>query len=343
MEKSAERAKKNFYERVIGFSFLILLFFCLFLFCFILINGKIKLFNNRYIAYYEQGNGLKEGIIVTLNGINAGQVIDVKIDKQNRIQVTLSISRKYADKIREDSVAQIVRPMMVGGKQINISPGSPEFDELLPGSVIAGRDSSEIIDLFSGVRIERILDKIDINKRLWDITNNSTVSANDIYEQAVSAIITMGEFAKVMNSMSENINSLSLIMGEMSNSFTSMHILAQKMDRMSNSMENITSLAASMEDMVTTMGNMGDNFGKLNSGMFGMSRSMKEINSGFSQLSEAMESLSKMTDMLAGCEEMMNDLDIILKAFQNNWFLKKEVEQVKKELDMKNNNKGEKK
>jgi hypothetical protein len=38
----------------------------------------------------------------------------------------------------------------------------------------------------------------------------------------------------------------------------------------------------------------------------------------------------------------MNDLEIILKAFQNNWFLKKEVELVKKELDMKNN-KGDKK
>lgn len=342
MEKFTERAKKNFYERVIGFSFLILLFFCLFLFCFILINGKIKLFNNRYIAYYEQGNGLKEGIIVTLNGINAGQVIDVKIDKQNRIQVTLSISRKYADKIRKDSVAQIVRPMMVGGKQISISPGSSEFDELSPGSVINSRDSSEIIDLFSGVRIERILDKIDINKRLWNITNNSTISANDIYEQAVSAIITMGEFAKVMNSMSENINNLSLIMGEMSSSFASMQVLAQKMDRMSYSMENIASLASSMEDMVSTMGSMGKDFGRLNSGMSGMSKGMKDINSSFVQLSDSMTSLSKMTDMLVGCEEMMNDFDIILKAFQNNWFIKKEVDQVKKELDMKNN-KGDKK
>lgn len=342
MEKSAEHVKKKFYERVIGFTSLILLFFCLFLFCFILINGKVKFFNNRYIAYYEHGNGLKEGTIVTLNGINAGQVIDVKIDKQNRIQVTLSIPRKYADKIRKDSVAQIVRPMMVGGKQINISPGSPEFDELLPGSVIVSRDSSEIIDLFSGVRIERILDKLDINKRLWDITNNSAVSANDIYEQAVSAIITMGEFAKVMNNMSENINNLSLIMGEMSSSFASMQILAQKMDRMSYSMENITSLASSMENMVATMGNMGDNFGKLNSGMSGMSKGMKDMNSSFSQLSGSMTALSQMTSMITECEDMMNDLSIILKAFQNNWFLKKEVEQVKKELNMKNDQ-GDKK
>lgn len=342
MEKSAKRAKKNFYERVIGFSFLILLVFCLFLFCFVLVNGKVKLFNNRYIAYYEHGNGLKEGITVTVNGINAGQVVDVKIDKQNRIQVTLSISRKYADKIREDSVAQIVRPMMIGGKQISISPGSPEFDELPPGSVINSRDSSEIIDLFSGVRVERILNKIDINKRLWNITNNSTVSANDIYEQAVSAIITMGEFAKVMNSMSENMNNLSLIMGEMSDSFASMQILAQKMDRMSYSMEKMTSLASSMEDMVSTMENMGKDFGRLNSGMSGMSNGMKDINSGFAQLSGSMASLSKMTDMLADCEEMMNDFDIVLKAFQNNWFIKKEVDQVKRELNMKNN-KGDRK
>ncbi|MCH5150746.1 MAG: MCE family protein [Spirochaetales bacterium] len=342
MKKSAERAKKNFYERVIGFSFLILLFFCLFLFCFILVNGKIKLFNNKYIAYYEHGNGLKEGIIVTLNGINAGQVVDVKIDKQNRIQVTLSISRKYADKIREDSVAQIVRPMMVGGKQICISPGNPEFEELLPGSVINSRDSSEVIDLFSGVRIERILGKMDINKQLWNITNNSTVSANDIYEQAVSAIITMGEFAKVMNNMSENINSLSVIMADMSSSFASMQVLAQKMDKMSYSMENITSLASSMENMVSTMGNMGMDFGKLNSSISGMSTGMKDINSGFVQLSDSMSSLSKMADMLADGEEMMDDVKILLKAFQNNWFIKKEIEQARKELDAQKNKKDKK-
>jgi hypothetical protein len=76
--------------------------------------------------------------------------------------------------------------------------------------------------------------------------------------------------------------------------------------------------------------------------MSGVSSGMKDINAGFSQLSESMESLSKMAEVLAGCEDMMNDLEIILKAFQNNWFLKKEVELVKKELDMKNN-KGDKK
>ena len=342
MEKVTKRAKKRFYERIIGFSFLILLLFCLFMFCFILVNGRLQLFNIKYIAYYEQGSGLKEGCIVTLNGINAGQVTDVRIDDENRIAVTLSISRKYTEKIREDSVAQIVRPMMVGGKQISINPGSLQYDKLQPGSVIASRDSSEIIDLFSGVRIERILNKLDINKRLWDIKNNSTISANDIYEQAVSAVITMGEFAKVMNSMSENIGGLSQIMGEMSENFASMQVLAQKMDKMSSSMESLSGLVSSMDGMASTMENMKSNFGSLSSGMSGVSSGMKDINAGFSQLSESMESLSKMAEVLAGCEDMMNDLEIILKAFQNNWFLKKEVELVKKELDMKNN-KGDKK
>jgi hypothetical protein len=58
MEKVTKRAKKRFYERIIGFSFLILLFFCLFMFCFILVNGRLQLFNIKYIEVNYQRRNL---------------------------------------------------------------------------------------------------------------------------------------------------------------------------------------------------------------------------------------------------------------------------------------------
>ena len=61
-----------------------------------------------------------------------------------KVRVSLSIARRFGDRIRRNSVARIETQGLLGDKIVEISLGSPEAPALKPGEVIASRDPVEV-------------------------------------------------------------------------------------------------------------------------------------------------------------------------------------------------------
>jgi hypothetical protein len=74
------------------------------------IGSNQKLFSrkNEYFVQLETVSGLAEGNPVQLSGVNIGIVRDIRLpqDPKNRqVQITVSVDRKFAERIRGDSAS----------------------------------------------------------------------------------------------------------------------------------------------------------------------------------------------------------------------------------------------
>jgi phospholipid/cholesterol/gamma-HCH transport system substrate-binding protein len=116
----------------------------------ILIIVVVVIFIGRERRWFEQqyefttefwsGEGLKPGIVVTIKGIQVGEIKSVFLNEDNWIEVGFAIYEEYAERIRKDSVAKLNSPL-IGSKVMEIIPGGEHQLPLENGSYIWSEDT----------------------------------------------------------------------------------------------------------------------------------------------------------------------------------------------------------
>ena len=119
------------------------------------IGSEQKIFSrkNEYRVRLVDVSGLAEGNPVRLSGVTIGVVRDINLPrdpKKPAVDITLMIDRKYAERIRADSRARLKKlGLLAGDSYIDITPGSPRFDPLEPGSLIPAQRQTNVDQLIS--------------------------------------------------------------------------------------------------------------------------------------------------------------------------------------------------
>src|SRR5713101_4837865 len=119
------------------------------------IGSEQKIFSrkNEYKVRLDTVAGLAEGNPVKISGVTVGVVKDIYLPRDPRqkdVDITLMVDRKYSDRIRGDSRARMKKlGLLSGDSYIDISPGSPRFDALEPGSVIPAARQTNVDQLIS--------------------------------------------------------------------------------------------------------------------------------------------------------------------------------------------------
>ncbi|MEA2571667.1 MAG: phospholipid/cholesterol/gamma-HCH transport system substrate-binding protein [Acidobacteriota bacterium] len=119
------------------------------------IGSEQKIFarKNEYRVRLDTVSGLAEGNPVKLAGVTIGVVKDITLPrdpKQKDVDITLLIDRKYGERIRTDSRARLKKlGLLAGDSYIDITPGSPRFDALEPGSIIPAQRQTNVDQLIS--------------------------------------------------------------------------------------------------------------------------------------------------------------------------------------------------
>lgn len=99
-----------------------------------------------YSTSFVNGDGIHVGTTVQISGLKAGSVDEVELTKDNQIMVKFYVLSKFEDKVREDSVAQLIRPFVIGERVLDLSVGS-ESAKMLPD--LAHVNSQEALDLMT--------------------------------------------------------------------------------------------------------------------------------------------------------------------------------------------------
>ncbi|HUO86944.1 MAG TPA: MlaD family protein [Thermoanaerobaculia bacterium] len=120
----------------------------------LLIGQQSNLFRatNEYYVEYNNVAGLTPGNPVQLNGVDVGRVSSVVLPEEPGemdIRVWLSVDRRYAPRIRQDSEARIKTLGLLGDKFIEIVSGSPEFPPIPDGGQIPTRAGTSLDELMA--------------------------------------------------------------------------------------------------------------------------------------------------------------------------------------------------
>jgi phospholipid/cholesterol/gamma-HCH transport system substrate-binding protein len=106
---------------------------------------------NDYFVRFETVGGLATGNPVQLNGVIVGSVRRVVLPEdveEQYLTVWISIDRRFADRVREDSRARIKTLGLLGDKYVDLTSGSPGFAQIESGGEVrtgAATDVEKII------------------------------------------------------------------------------------------------------------------------------------------------------------------------------------------------------
>jgi phospholipid/cholesterol/gamma-HCH transport system substrate-binding protein len=102
---------------------------------------------------FKQVRGVEVGTRVRVQGIDAGEVVAVLAPASpgSEVRLLLRIDGKLHHLVRADASAQIVGEGMIGGKVIDIHPGTDRALPVADGDTIASRPATELTDVLAQV------------------------------------------------------------------------------------------------------------------------------------------------------------------------------------------------
>src|SRR5438309_11367537 len=111
------------------------------------LGARARLFEARYVVYadFTEVGGLTEGATVRLAGVQIGRVAGVHLPGEpgGKVRVDLNIARRYAARIRKNSVARIETQGLLGDKVVEITVGTAAAPALAAGDVLVARDPAD--------------------------------------------------------------------------------------------------------------------------------------------------------------------------------------------------------
>ncbi len=113
-----------------------------------LLGAQARYFERKYdlVAEFTEVGGLIEGATVRLAGVQIGRVTAVVLPERpgGKVRVTLTIGKRFADRIRKNSEARILTQGLLGDKLVEITIGSPDAPPLQPGETLLSQEPFEL-------------------------------------------------------------------------------------------------------------------------------------------------------------------------------------------------------
>jgi phospholipid/cholesterol/gamma-HCH transport system substrate-binding protein len=125
-----------------------------------------------YHTYFKEGYNLAPGSKVTLYNTRIGKVVKVSLTEDNRVMVRLKILAKYASRIREDTIATVESPTIIGSEYIAIIPGTIQRPLISPGGEIPSKEKKSLSDYMEDFKLGDMLETLtDIARNIKEITD----------------------------------------------------------------------------------------------------------------------------------------------------------------------------
>ncbi len=123
----------------------------------LVVIGRGKDWFETYITFYTTFNesyNLQESAAVKLFKADIGKVKSISLEK-NRVRVQLIILEKYASRIRQDAIAVVESPTLIGSEYISIIPGSPESPLIPEQGEIPSQEKRSLSDILTEFEVEK--------------------------------------------------------------------------------------------------------------------------------------------------------------------------------------------
>ena len=103
---------------------------------------------------FKESYNLQVNAAVKLFKADIGKVKRISLGEDN-VNVQLAILTKYASRIRQDSVAVVDSPTLIGSEYISIVPGAPNTPKIPVGGMIPSIEKKSISDILKEFEVEK--------------------------------------------------------------------------------------------------------------------------------------------------------------------------------------------
>jgi hypothetical protein len=307
------------------------------------------------VSYHTQivrGDGLRTGSPVLLSGIEVGEVGDLEIMDDNRIDVELVVQQRHARRVRTGTTAEVRRLLGIGEKRIYLV-SSEEIGEQLPAdAILSAKEHMDILDAISNVDLGKYVSTLDRAVSAMEVML-SKLEEGDRMVRIMEAFDQMGPTMQRMNDL------LSQIDGPLAELFNDQSVLgtfkgADKLFNDPNTRKSMLAMAKTfepermdsilkrMDSVIARFDEMLAKDGHFYGAMDRMLTSMDKM-AAAKKLEKLVDDMTVVADQMAKVgpripvmtQEMiaaMRELVIVLKALQKTWLLDDEAEQVMKDL-----------
>jgi phospholipid/cholesterol/gamma-HCH transport system substrate-binding protein len=120
---------------------------------------------NTYFVEFKQGYNLHPGSLVKMFNAEIGKVSDMGITQAMgfpQVKVTIRVFREYAGLIRQDSVAQVVSPTLIGSEYLEISPGSSGYPKIEAYGTIPSRERKTVMEYMAELVNQETVQKVKL-------------------------------------------------------------------------------------------------------------------------------------------------------------------------------------
>ncbi|MFZ5449308.1 MAG: MlaD family protein [Thermodesulfobacteriota bacterium] len=162
-----------------------------------------------YLVKFKQGYNLHQGSLVKMFNAEIGKVADMRIATtggQPQVEVSIKVYKDYDHLIRQDSVAEVVSPTIIGSEYLEISPGSSGYPKIEPYGTIPSRERQSLTEQLAELVNRETIDKVKFT--IDNIAQLSEQLKND--EKALLAVANHAN--QVLVSLTEARGTLGLLL-----------------------------------------------------------------------------------------------------------------------------------
>jgi phospholipid/cholesterol/gamma-HCH transport system substrate-binding protein len=160
-------------------------------------------------ASFKQIRGVEVGTRARIQGIEAGEVVAIEppLTPGGDVVVRLRLAGRLRHLVRADASVQIVSEGMIGGKVIEVYPGTPEAEPVQDNAVLASRPSPEFTEVLG--QVSTTLQGI----RDGEGTLGKLVKDPRVYEGLVSLIEQGQETASSLKQDADALKQMPIVRG----------------------------------------------------------------------------------------------------------------------------------
>jgi phospholipid/cholesterol/gamma-HCH transport system substrate-binding protein len=268
------------------------------------LKGKNLLEDSRtFYAVYDQVEGLSESSAVTINGLQVGSVINIKIREDAKLVVEMNIKNDYP--FSKSSVAEIYGGDLIGGKSVKIEPDFEDKTLAKAGDTLQGKIEVGLLELVNE-KLAPLQQKIEDGVSSVDTLLNSInyIMDDEAKNSLRNSIIKFNETVNHLNSTASQIDNL----------------LASNSDKFENTMTNVSEMSEKFNRIADTLSEVEFNkiVNDLENSLAQFNSIAEKINSGEGTLSMLINddkmyvNLENATKQL---EELLQDMKLNPKRY----------------------------
>ncbi len=278
----------------------------------------------HYTSEFSSADGVHPGTVVQIQGLKAGSVEDVELQSNHNIKIHFYILGKYSHLLREDSIAQFIRPFIIGERVLEITVGSENLPVLKEAAHLASVENMDIFNLLSGKNLNKQLEKIS------DMLENvSSLVEAFLSKDRTSAMVKLFDR---MDPLMGNLDSMSQEVTRLTRGINRTEALPEVLANLTGVTRELNVL---LPEINQNNPHLGENLAKLTENLVIVTKDLRVLGPALEQVGPE---LPRTAERFV---EALNETVVMLKAMQRNFFLRGTVDDVREEEALREKNRGD--